>query len=49
MLFRLIFAEESPEFAGGYKILELHDELDRDYTFLIDYDRCYFSIPEIKA
>lgn len=49
MLFHLIFDEESPEFANGYKILELHDELGRDYTFLIEYDRCYFSIPEIKA
>lgn len=48
MLFHLIFAEESQEFSGGNKILELHDELGRDYTFLVDYDRCYFSLSEIK-
>lgn len=48
MLFHLIFAEESSEFAGGNKILELHDDQGRDYTFLVDYNRCYFSTTEIR-
>ena len=48
MLFHLIFDEESTEYAGGNKILELHDDLGRDYTFLVDYDRCYFSTTEIR-
>ncbi len=49
MLFQLTFAEECLTMHGAYKVGALHDELGRDYTFLIDHERCYFSISEIKA
>lgn len=48
MLLQLIFDQESAESSGAYRINEIRDELNRDYTFLVDHDRCYFSMTEIK-
>ena len=48
MLFRIVLTEESTGFSDTYKAIELRDELDRDYTFLIDYDSCFFSLQEVK-
>ena len=48
MLFQVILSEHSSDFSTFYKVVELRDELDRDYTFLFDYDSCFFSLSDIK-
>jgi hypothetical protein len=47
MILRIIF-DQSDSQARGYQVLEILDELDRDYTFLADHERCYFSLTELR-
>ncbi|MBU0680406.1 MAG: hypothetical protein KKD73_03195 [Proteobacteria bacterium] len=47
MILRISF-DQSDSMSRGYQVLEILDELDRDYTFLAEYERCYFSLTELK-
>ncbi len=47
MILRIIF-DQSDGLSRGYQVVEIRDELDRDYTFLADYERCYFSLTELQ-
>jgi hypothetical protein len=47
MILRIIF-DQSDSMSRGYQVLEILDELDRDYTFLAEHERCYFSLAELK-
>lgn len=48
MLFQIVLSELSSEFSTFYKVVDLRDDLARDYTFLFDYDSCFFSLADIK-
>ncbi len=47
MIFRIIF-DQSDGLRRGYQVVEIRDGLDRDYTFLAEHERCYFSLTELK-
>lgn len=47
MILRIIF-DQSDSLSRGYHVLEIRDELDHDYTFLADGERCYFSLTELR-
>lgn len=47
MILRIIF-DQSANLGRGYQVMEILDELDRDYTFLADHERCYFSLSELR-
>ncbi len=47
MILRIVF-DQSDSLSRGYKVLEIRDELDRDYSFLAEHERCYFSLTELR-
>ncbi|MEN8141920.1 MAG: hypothetical protein ABFR97_11940 [Thermodesulfobacteriota bacterium] len=48
MLFQIIF-DDHPSFGNQLKVAQLFDEEGQDYTFLMDYDKAYLSLADIRA
>lgn len=47
MILRIVL-DQSDGLGSGFQVMEIRDELDRDYTFLAEHDRCYFSLAELR-
>jgi hypothetical protein len=47
MILRIVFDQSDPG-GRGWQVVEIRDELDRDYTFLADHERAYFSPAELR-
>ena len=46
MLFHILF-DDGSSFQHGLKVAQLTDEQGVDYTFLLDFDKAYFSMADI--
>lgn len=44
MFFHILFDHDQ----GGFKVAQLTDEQGQDYTFLLDYDKAYLSMNDIR-
>lgn len=47
MILRIVF-DQGDRAGRGWQVIEIRDELDRDYTFLADHERVYFSLAELR-